>query len=263
MNEHSRMRKCTGILAVIVAIIADSFLPVSADHLAPYTAPTGLNATAAQDSVLLVWESYPSANYPAGCTQAREIHIFRENNGSGIFNQIFSANSTATSYTDEGLAAGTYVYKIRAKCNVPAVPMVSPADPNNVSAFSTTATAVVNSAPPCAGPSVVDASASPLLLWPPNGKLVAVSVTGTVTEQANCTAPGSISYRIVDEYGEYTTVTPVVVPLNGSTFNFQVSLEASRRGDDLNGRLYQILLDTADGGGFDIHVEVPHDQRKR
>ena len=210
-----------------------------------------------------MWDSYPSANYPTGCSQAREIHIFREDNGSGTFNQIFAATPTATSYTDEGLAAGTYVYKIRAKCNVPAVPMVSPADPNNVSAFSATATAIITSAPPCAGPSVVDASASPLLLWPPNGKLVAVTVTGTVTEQANCSAPGSISYRILDEYGEYTTVSPIVVPLNGGAFSFQISLEASRRGDDLDGRLYEILLDTPDGGGFDIQVEVPHDQRRR
>ncbi len=38
------------------------------------------------------------------------------------------------------------------------------------------------------------ASASPTLLWPPNGKMVAITVSGTVTPQANCSLPGTINY---------------------------------------------------------------------
>lgn len=102
-----------------------------------------------------------------------------------------------------------------------------------------------------------------MFLWPPNGKLVPITVMGTVIPQSNCSLPESIIYSIVDEYGELSSSASVTVALVGANFSFQVSLEASRRGDDLDGRLYTIQVDTADGGMLDIDVTVPHDQRKK
>jgi hypothetical protein len=248
------------LLVMIISVAAFFSTSAYANHL-NYLGPTGLSASVNGGDVTLTWDPYGS--FPSDCSAGREIRIFREDNGSGTFTQITSVVPGATTHTDLGLADGTYAYRIQARCNVPAVPMVSPADTNNLSAFSNIATATVTSAPACAGAPAIEASASPLALWPPNGKLTPVTVMGTVTPQANCSLPGSIMYSIVDEYGELSTASPVPVALSGANFTFQVSLEASRLGNDLDGRFYAIELDTIDGGMFDIYVIVPHDQRKK
>ena len=245
-------------LAALITMLVS--VPVLASHLSGYAAPTGLDAAVAADDVTLTWNMY--AGFPAGCTQAREIRIQRSDNG-GDFNQITSVGVGATSYLDEDLAAGTYQYRIQARCNVPAVPGVSPADPNNLSLYSSVVTAEVILAPPCVGAPLVEAAASPVVIWPPNGKQVAVTITGTVSPAPNCAVPASILYSIVDEYGEMSSPNPVSTAIESAAFNFQVSLEASRRGDDLDGRLYTILLNTTDGGEAVIEVRVPHDQRKK
>jgi hypothetical protein len=268
--ERKRSRLCgftmwtkmTRAIAIVMIISVAAFFSTSAfaNHL-NYLGPTGLSASVNGGDVILTWDAYGS--FPSNCSAGREIRIFREDNGSGTFTQITSVVPGATTHTDAGLADGTYAYRIQARCNVPAVPTVSPADSNNLSAFSNIATATVTSAPVCAGAPAIEASASPLALWPPNGKLTPITVMGTVTPQANCSLPGSIMYSIVDEYGELSTASPVPVALSGANFSFQVSLEASRLGNDLDGRFYAIELDTIDGGMFDIYVIVPHDQRKK
>jgi hypothetical protein len=253
------------VLGMLIALAALPSTRAFAGHLNGYTAPTGLNAAVAGDDVTLTWDAYPSGNFPSGCTQAQEIRIFRDDGGG--FNQIISVNATDTTFTDQDLADGTYDYKIQARCNVPAVPGPGgSADPNNLSLFSNTANAVVSTLALCAGAPTVTVAATPTVLWPPNGKMVTVTVTGTVTPQSNCTAPVSIDYYIVDEYGLLNS-GPANVALSNGSYNFQVSLEASRLGNDLDGRLYQIQIDTVGGDGgvgiADVNVIVPHDQRKK
>src|SRR5690606_7407003 len=113
------------------------------------------------------------------------------------------------------LNEGTYDYLIQARCNVPAIPGQggSPAHTNNLSQLSASATAVISSAPACAGPATVEATATPTTLWPPNGKLVAVNVTGNVTPQQNCTMPADIQYLVIDEYDELS-IGPVSASLS-------------------------------------------------
>lgn len=269
MKTKIAPRPRTASLAMTVAsAIALASLPLTAGHLSGYAAPTGLSAQAQDaggdgntDDVALTWSAY--ASFPAGCTQARELRIFRSDNG-GAFAQIFATAGNATGYSDTALNEGTYDYVIQARCNVPGTggPGGTRPDVNNLSLVSAAATASISNAPPCAGPSTVEATATPTTLWPPNGKLVAVSVTGNVTPQQNCTMPEGIDYVVVDEYEELTGGTGSVALVNGA-FAFQVQLEASRLGTDLDGRLYGIDIEAADGGSYGFDVVVPHDQRKK
>jgi hypothetical protein len=247
-------------LKIATVVVALAVTPVLASHLSGYTAPTGLSAVVSGDNVVLTWATY--AAFPSGCTGGKEIRIQRRDNG-GDFNQITSVDDHETGYIDQNLANGTYEYRIQARCNVPAIPGVSPADANNLSLFSDTATAVVTSAPACSGPPTLSTTASPAVIWPPNGKTMAVTISGTVAPATNCSAPATVLYLVHDEYGELTSSTFMPVPVESSAFTFQVSLEASRRGDDLDGRLYTITLQTPDGGAGTVAVIVPHDQRKK
>jgi fibronectin type 3 domain-containing protein len=67
------------------------------------SAPTGLNAAASGTSVELSWNSVNGA----------EVYkVYRGNSESGSYTQINVASGT--SYTDSGLSAGTYYYKVSA-----------------------------------------------------------------------------------------------------------------------------------------------------
>ena len=105
-------------------------------------------------------------------------------------------------------------------------------------------------------------SANPTRLWPPNGKLVPVTVTGTVGD--NFFGVGStVTYRVRDEYGRVQPRGTATVAPNG-TFSFTVDLQAARRGFDRNDRQYTILVTAVDQAGNSttetVRVTVPHDQ---
>ena len=109
-------------------------------------------------------------------------------------------------------------------------------------------------------PPTITATADKTTLWPPNGKLVPVTVSGTITDpDSTFTA----SFHVVDEYGTVQPSGPITVNSDG-TFSFTVYLEASRHGQDKDGRLYQIFIDAVDPSGNkseqEIDVTVPHDQ---
>jgi uncharacterized lipoprotein YddW (UPF0748 family) len=107
-------------------------------------------------------------------------------------------------------------------------------------------------------------SASPALLWPPNHQSVPVTVSGTAVDQG--TGLASIAVRIIDEYGR---VEPVVDPITtggGSSLDWSVSfdLEASRNGEDEDGRTYTIEVTVTDLA-CNVSVSrttvlVPHDR---
>ncbi len=248
-------------LSFFAVFFATSFgMPAHAaqpDHgsLSGYAAPTGLEATDFGSDVLLVWDAYPASNFPANCTHGREIRIYRKASGGDAYDQISSVTAGSIEYFDEALANDVYTYKLQARCNAPPIN-------NNLSEFSDIAIAEVIWAAACAGAPTVEVSASPSSLWPPNGKMAEITVSGSIILQDNCTLPGT-SYSIVDEYGELSTNDPIEIGLTSGTFNFQVYLEASRRGDDLDGRLYTIKIETQDGGVATVPVIVPHDQRKK
>jgi hypothetical protein len=113
-------------------------------------------------------------------------------------------------------------------------------------------------------PPELSVSANPLQLWPPNNKLVPVRIFGTASD------PGSglrtIHIEVVDEYGTcQPTVTDIGLDeiVNGQ-WERTIQLDASRKGNDKDGRKYTIRVTATDNVGNktvrEIEVIVPHDQ---
>ncbi len=103
-------------------------------------------------------------------------------------------------------------------------------------------------------PPQVSINAIPKTIWPPNGKMVDVTITG------NSSDPNIYRTKITVE-DEYQQVEPVV-----TGFNQTIKLQASRREDDKDGRKYTIKATAEDlSGNFSeakVEVIVPHDQKK-
>ena len=112
-------------------------------------------------------------------------------------------------------------------------------------------------------PPALSISASPSSLWPPNGKMVPVTVSGSITDTLSGVDPNSAAFAVVDEYGTVQPNGPVSVGPGGS-YLFTVMLQASRNGNDLDGRQYQITVSAKDlagnVGSAATTVTVPHDQ---
>jgi hypothetical protein len=112
-------------------------------------------------------------------------------------------------------------------------------------------------------PPAVNVSASPSSIWPPTGNMVPVTVSGTITDNLSGVAPGTAAFAVVDEYGSIHPSGPITLGLGGS-YSFTVSLQASRNGNDQDGRQYMISVSAKDLAGnlgsASTIVTVPHDQ---
>ena len=105
-------------------------------------------------------------------------------------------------------------------------------------------------------PSITRLTANPDVLWPPNHKMVKVTVNYNATD--NCGQPScQISSVVSNE------------PINRADYRIvnahQVQLRAERLGSG-NGRIYTIAITCTDASGNSskqvVRVTVPHDQRK-
>jgi hypothetical protein len=110
---------------------------------------------------------------------------------------------------------------------------------------------------------VVDVAVNPSTLWTPNGKMVSVTVSGTITDSLSGVNPSTAAFAVTDEYGQVQPHGPVTVGTGGS-YSFTVRLQASRNGNDHDGRHYTIAVSASDyagnvGSGAAV-VTVPHDQ---
>jgi hypothetical protein len=88
-----------------------------------------------------------------------------------------------------------------------------------------------------------------------------VTVTGSITDTESGVAASTASYTVLDEYGLIQPTGPVSLQPDGS-YRFTVSLQASRRGSDADGRHYTITVSAKDlagklGVGTAV-VVVPH-----
>jgi glycosidase len=112
-------------------------------------------------------------------------------------------------------------------------------------------------------PPVVAVSANPSSLWPPNGKMVPVTISGAITDNLSGVDPSTAAFNVVDEYGQIQPSGPVSLGAGGS-YSFTVSLQASRNGNDKDGRQYTITVSAKDlagnPGSAATVVTVPHDQ---
>jgi FG-GAP-like repeat len=112
-------------------------------------------------------------------------------------------------------------------------------------------------------PPVITVSATPKVLWPPNGKMVPVTVSGTITDTGSGVNVNSATYAVKDEYGEVQPHGAITLGPEGA-YSFTILLQASRLGSDLDGRRYAVTVrakDNAGNGGSKARVvTVPHDQ---
>ena len=115
--------------------------------------------------------------------------------------------------------------------------------------------------PDTTGPSVT-VSASPSVLWPVNGKPVAITIGGSALDPSGL---ASTTYSVDDEYGEVTSSGAVLVGTDGR-YQFTIALPASRLGTDKDGRVYAIRLRAVDNAGnvtvVTTQVVVPHSEGK-
>lgn len=111
-------------------------------------------------------------------------------------------------------------------------------------------------------PPAVTVSASPTTIWPPNHKMVSVTVSGTITDNLSGVDSTSAAFAVADEYGSVQPSGPVSLGAGGS-YSFKVSLQASRNGNDQDGRQYVITVRAQDlagnVGSAATTVTVPHD----
>jgi hypothetical protein len=108
---------------------------------------------------------------------------------------------------------------------------------------------------------LITLATTPTSLWPTNGKMVPVKVSGTISD-TGC-AVKTAGYAVNDEYGELQPTGSVTLGPGGA-YSFTVLLRASRLGTDLNGRLYTITVSASNNAGKTAsqtgYVIVPHDQ---
>jgi hypothetical protein len=112
-------------------------------------------------------------------------------------------------------------------------------------------------------PPVVTIVANPSILWPPNGKMTEVVISGTVTDTIDGVNASTAAFAVVDELGQVQPSGTVTLG-SGGTYSFSISLEASRNGSDKTGRQYTITVSARDNvgnlGSASAVVTVPHDQ---
>lgn len=122
--------------------------------------------------------------------------------------------------------------------------------------------ATVDTTPPS-----VTVAATPAQLWPPNGKMVSVTIAGKIVDEAGGSGVNLVSaaYAVTDPYQYVQPSGHVALKPDGS-FSFTVQLQASRLGSDLDGRRYIVQVTADDNAGNKgasaASVIVPHDQRR-
>jgi hypothetical protein len=119
------------------------------------------------------------------------------------------------------------------------------------------------SAPFDTTPPIVTVSANPTTLWPPNGAMVPLTVSGAITDNGSGVNANAAAYAVIDEYGQVQPSGPITLGSGGS-YSTNVWLQASRDESDKDGRQYTITVTAEDNAGnlgsASIVVTVPHDQ---
>jgi glycosidase len=180
------------------------------------------------------------------------VHFSATDSGSGVEQLRYWINNGPVTVVDGNSAStqlnavGHYDVGLRALDNA-----------GNISRLVTDAFGIDITSP------AVSVSASPSSLWPPNGKMVPVTVFGTIMDSLSGVNRSTSAFAVADEYGTVQPSGPVSLGPTGS-FSFTVLLQASRNGNDKDGRQYRITVSASDfagnRGSAATIVTVPHDQ---
>jgi hypothetical protein len=112
-------------------------------------------------------------------------------------------------------------------------------------------------------PPTITIAATPTTLGPPNGKMVPVTVSGTIVDTGSGVNASTAAYSVLDEYGMVQPSGNIALGPGGS-YSFTVLLQASRSGSDKNGRTFTITVSANDNAGnlgsASTVVTVNHDQ---
>lgn len=236
----------------VTILVTDQTSPSLADLSGTYfaavidtTAPS-TSASATAGAAPYVFESWTSEDVVV------TLDATDNNGGSGLAGLVYSA-SGATSVPSTTSANGHATITVTADGET-TIAFQSTDAAGNVETAQTRVVRIDRSAPSAT------AAASPSALWPPNGKPVTVSVTGTLLDPAGLQ---SARYTVDDEYGQASSSGDLVVAGDGS-YRLTVALPASRLGDDKDGRVFTIRVHAADRAGnvatAETRVLVPHSQ---
>jgi FG-GAP-like repeat/FG-GAP repeat len=177
-------------------------------------------------------------------------------NGDGTF-------EAAVTYLSGGFAAQWVAV---ADVNADGRPdlLIANCGPNGATFCGSGVVAVLLNNTPDTTPPVITLFVTPRVLWPPNGKMVPVTVSGTITDTGSGVNVNSAAYTVKDEYGRVQLKGAVTLDFGGK-YSFTVLLQASRLGTDLDGRRYTVTVRAKDNAGNGASktavVTVPHNQR--
>jgi hypothetical protein len=106
-------------------------------------------------------------------------------------------------------------------------------------------------------------TATPDRVWPANNQPFEVSVAGAGSDATSGLA--SVTYVVTDEYGAPLSIPARALAGASAEWAEALTVEASRRGDDRDGRLYRVTATVTDAAGNTTtaaaDIVVPHDQR--
>ena len=106
-------------------------------------------------------------------------------------------------------------------------------------------------------------SATPDRIWPANNQPFEVSLAGAGSDATSGLA--SVTYVVTDEYGSPLSIPTRSLSGNTAAWAEALTVEASRRGDDRDGRLYRVTATVTDVAGntttATADIVVPHDRR--
>ena len=258
MVKRSQLLALAGfVLSLCLAVSAQaaslSYAPTHAELTiaagASATTPLSVSLVTSDYQTYYVWfaDSVTDGNLPLGWITPSPDWTF-------LSYWTLTDSSTLTVRVPDGTPAGTYAGTIRAN----GMAAHGYADPGSGFRLTVTVPSGCDQKP-----GFTIASFGPTMLWPPNHKMQDVHVTGQVLVPNGCSL-SEVGYSIDDEYHVYTGVGEITIDANGY-FSVTIPVEASREGQDKDGRHYHIILFAQDEAGtgtsqtFD--VVVPHDMR--